>query len=101
MQKYFKWIGYSEGVSFLVLLFIAMPLKYIWDSPEWVRIVGMLHGVLFVLYVLAATYFAMRLKWRMTQLMQVYFAAVIPFGPFFIDENSHFIDSSEESTRSS
>ena len=47
-------IGLLEGISFLVLLGVAMPLKYVWDEPQAVRGVGMAHGVLFLAYVTAA-----------------------------------------------
>ena len=57
MVASFKWVARAEGISFLVLLFVAMPLKYIWDDPSWVRIVGMAHGVLFVAYIAWALLF--------------------------------------------
>jgi integral membrane protein len=45
-----RFVGFVEGVSYLVLLFIAMPLKYWAGMPLAVRVVGMLHGVLFILF---------------------------------------------------
>ena len=54
--KSFRIISILEGLSFLILLGIAMPLKYIYDIPEAVQAVGMAHGILFMLYVLGAIY---------------------------------------------
>lgn len=50
--KFFKWISILEGISFLLLLFIAMPLKYLFEMPEMVKQVGMAHGILFIAYVI-------------------------------------------------
>lgn len=75
-----------EGLSYLILLFIAMPLKYIWDSPEMVRSVGMAHGVLFVIYCILAIIVAIQFKWRHTnQTFKVLVASLIPFGTFWVD----------------
>ena len=75
-----------EGVSFLVLLGIAMPLKYIWGNPEYVRIVGMAHGLLFVAYVLFAIMTKFELNWKPKTLIIVFVASVIPFGTFYVDK---------------
>lgn len=78
-------IGLAEGVSFLVLLFIAMPLKYGADRPGAVQVVGWAHGLLFMIY-LAAIVLAVTgqgLKLRMALLTAI--GAVAPFGPFLIE----------------
>ncbi len=85
MYKAFRYIGFAEGSSFLVLLFIAMPLKYLWEHSEAVRVVGTLHGVLFIFYVLIATFLAIKLKWSKKTLIWAYIASTIPFGPFIFD----------------
>lgn len=82
----FRWVSITEGISFLVLLFIAMPLKYIWDMPEYVRVTGMAHGVLFVAYVLGAVLMYEKLKWNLKALAIVILCAVLPFGPFYADK---------------
>lgn len=78
-------IGIVETISFLMLLIIAMPLKYFADIPEPVTIVGMAHGVLFALYLLAIVnaLAARKLSWLMSLLAVI--AAFIPFGPFLLD----------------
>ena len=75
----------AEAISFLVLVGIAMPLKYLAGQPEAVRIVGSLHGGLFVIYILTALLAARKFKWRPTLVILALAAAVIPFGPFWFD----------------
>jgi len=74
-----------EGSSYLALLLIAMPLKYIYDMPGAVKVIGMLHGILFLIYVFAATWLAIQYKWPRSFLVGAYIASVLPFGPFVFD----------------
>lgn len=78
-------IGFWEGVSFLVLLLIAMPLKYLADQPAAVRVVGMAHGVLFMLYVWAAVQAAMEHGWNWRRTGLVLLGSILPGGPFVVD----------------
>ena len=78
-------VGFWEGVSFLVLLLIAMPLKYFAGWPHAVRVVGMAHGVLFVLYVLAAFHAAADRNWGWKRTAAVLAASLLPGGPFVVD----------------
>lgn len=80
-----RGIGIIEGISFLILLFIAMPLKYYADIPEAVAIVGMAHGVLFTLYLLAIAhaFFVRKITFLIAFFAVV--AAFIPFGPFILE----------------
>ena len=78
-------IGFWEGVSFLVLLLIAMPLKYLADWPHAVRVVGMAHGLLFILYVWAALQAALELNWSWKRTGLVLLASLLPAGPFIVD----------------
>ena len=78
-------IGLLEGLSFLVLLGIAMPLKYLAGKPMAVSVVGMAHGVLFVLYVLAVGHVWLARRWPVEKAMLAVMAAVVPFGPFLLD----------------
>lgn len=78
-------IGFLEGISFLVLLGIAMPLKYILGQPEAVRHVGMAHGLLFVLYVILVTLVMLDEKWNFKTTAIVLLASLIPFGTFYVD----------------
>ena len=82
---FFRRVGFAEGVSFLALLLIAMPLKYAFDVPEAVSVVGMLHGVLFVLYVVAIVWAAVACRWAIWKPLVAFAAAFLPFGPFVFD----------------
>lgn len=84
--RIFKWISIFEAVSFLVLLLIAMPLKYIWEEPEMVRIVGMAHGLLFVAYILGAFLLFKPLHWSIKTLLIVCLSSVLPLGPFYVEK---------------
>jgi integral membrane protein len=78
-------IGFWEGVSFLVLLCIAMPLKYFAGWPDAVRVVGMAHGVLFILYVAAALHATVSYQWSWRRAAAILAASVLPAGPFIVD----------------
>ncbi len=81
----FLKIGFAEGSSFLILLFIAMPLKYMADMPTPVRIVGMLHGILFVLYALALAQATIVYKWKIKTVIIAFLLSFLPFGTFFLE----------------
>lgn len=78
-------IAFLEGVSFLVLLGIAMPLKYMAGLPEAVRMVGMAHGVLFILYVLLLIQVAVEKAWSLKISTLAFLASLVPFGTFYAD----------------
>ncbi|MBD0254893.1 MAG: DUF3817 domain-containing protein [Cytophagales bacterium] len=78
-------IGFAEGLSFLVLLGIAMPLKYFFGLPETVRVVGMAHGLLFVLYVLLVIQVKIEYGWSFRKMLLALLASVVPFGTFWAD----------------
>ena len=80
-----RFVGFWEGISFLVLLGIAMPLKYLAGWPQAVRVVGMAHGVLFILYVASAIIAARRYRWTLGRTALVLVASVLPAGPFVIE----------------
>jgi integral membrane protein len=83
--KTLKKVGYLEGWSFLILLGIAMPLKYLMDMPLAVTIVGSLHGLLFVLYIAVILYVWTVKKWPIFRVFLAMLSSVIPFGPFIFD----------------
>ena len=85
--KRFKWISLAEGLSFLLLLGIAMPLKYGFDMPLAVKYLGWVHGALFVVYIYVVFPTAISLKWNITRTFFALVAAVLPFGPFIFDRN--------------
>jgi integral membrane protein len=81
----FRWVGYAEGTSFLILLGIAMPIKYLAHVPEVVLVVGWAHGLLFMLYILAAVRAWVVCKWPFKLLFWAGIASILPFGPFVFD----------------
>lgn len=81
----FRIVAFLEGMSFLILLGIAMPLKYMAGKPEAVQIVGMAHGVLFILYVLMVLQVRSVLQWSTKETLVALAASVLPFGTFYVD----------------
>jgi integral membrane protein len=78
-------VGTLEGASFLLLLFVAMPLKYLAGQPQMVRVVGAAHGFLFVAYLLVVMRAALELRWPLSRVAMAVAAAVLPFGPWVFD----------------
>ncbi|AFM11619.1 DUF3817 domain-containing protein [Turneriella parva] len=85
MLTSFRLLGYLEGISFLLLMGVAMPLKYYLGQPLAVRIVGSLHGLLFVVYCVWAFILFLREKWPETQLILCWVLSCLPFGTFWFD----------------
>lgn len=81
----FRWVAILEGISFLVLLFIAMPLKYMADMPLPVKYVGWAHGILFICYIILAIPLFTRLKWPIERVYGVGIASLLPFGTFVLE----------------
>jgi integral membrane protein len=84
-MKGFKQIALLEGVSLLLLIFFAMPMKYVIDEPIYVRVIGMIHGVLFIIYILWAVLSKFKENWEWSKFLIICAASVIPFGTFYID----------------
>ena len=80
----FRIISIIEGLSYLLLVFIAMPLKYMFDYPLAVKVVGMSHGVLFILFFLALVMAMNRYKWKFLG-FQLFVYSLIPFGFILIE----------------
>lgn len=85
--KTLRLVAFLEGMSFLVLLFIAMPLKYAAGMPMAVRVVGMAHGVLFVAFVAALGWVAVERTWPIKRTALAFLAAWVPFGTFVLDRS--------------
>ena len=78
-------VGILEGISFLLLMGIAMPLKYLADIPEAVKYTGWAHGILFILYVLAIVMALAEGSLSFKKAVLAFIASLLPFGPFLID----------------
>jgi integral membrane protein len=82
-------MGFLEGVSFLLLTVVGMPLKYMFDSPTMVKIVGQAHGFLFMLFVVYTIYVSIYKKWSFGKTTwKVLISSILPFGTFVVD---HYI----------
>lgn len=82
---FLRLITLTEAVSFLVLLLIAMPLKYMAGFPMAVKIVGWIHGVLFVIFCLALLRTMLQARWSIFRAALIFVAALLPVVPFLID----------------
>mgnify|MGYP002662398966 CR=1 FL=1 len=78
-------IGYLEGTSFLLLLCIAMPLKYMMGIPEAVKYIGMAHGALFIAYILMLLIATSKIKMPLWAMPVGVLGSFLPFGPFIFD----------------
>ncbi|MET2986590.1 DUF3817 domain-containing protein [Aureibaculum conchae] len=85
MKTTFRVVSILEGLSYLILLFIAVPIKYLGNDESWVKMFGMPHGLLFVAYIVLAYLIKSEMKWGTKTFLIVLVASVIPFGTFYID----------------
>jgi len=81
----FRRVAFYEGVSFLVLLGLAMPLKYLAGFPLAVRVVGLAHGLLFIWYVLLVARLYLDGAWSLRRVAEALVAGLVPFGTFVLD----------------
>ena len=84
MIPIFKIVSWLEGISYLLLLFLATPYKYFYHNDTYVKMLGMPHGLLFIMYVILAYFVKQELQWNNKTFFRVLIASVIPFGTFFI-----------------
>ena len=85
--RVFRMAALAEGCSFLILLCVAMPMKYFMGMPEVVRVVGSIHGGLFLLYVGLLAVIHVRQRWPITFSLYAFVASIIPFGTFVLDKH--------------
>ncbi|MDP3314020.1 DUF3817 domain-containing protein [Lutibacter sp.] len=86
MKKTFRWVSIIEGLSYILLLFIAVPIKYMAGNDTYVKMLGMPHGILFVGYVMLAIVIKYELEWKSKTFWIVLVASIVPFGTFYIDK---------------
>jgi integral membrane protein len=96
---FLRRITWLEGISFLLLLGVAMPLKYLADLPLAVRVVGLLHGVLFMIVIVALVRTMRIARWPLGRGVLVLVAALLPFGPFLFDRRLQQYSADFESSR--
>ncbi len=79
-------VALLEGVSYILLLFIAVPIKYWGGDEQWVKLLGMPHGLLFVGYIILAFLIKDDKNWGKTEFFIVLVCSILPFGTFYIDK---------------
>ncbi len=84
--KIFRIIACLEGISYIILLFIGVPLKYIAHNEIIVKALGMPHGILFILYIILALYQKKNMKWNIKDMFIIMMGSIIPLGAFYIDK---------------
>jgi len=85
MLNFFRIVALLEGLSYIALLFIAVPIKYLAADPQYVKLLGMPHGLLFVLYIVLALLISPEMGWTRKSLFVVLLASIVPFGTFYIE----------------
>ena len=86
MLKFFKYLALTEGISALLLFFFAMPMKYIFQNPIYVKHIGMAHGILFTTYIIIATILKFKQNWNLRKYAEICLASIPPFGTFYIEK---------------
>lgn len=86
LMSYFRGIAIIEGISYLILLGIAMPLKYFADQPLPVKYLGWAHGVLFVAFCILLLQVWIKYKWTFLFTTLAFLSSLIPFGTFYLDK---------------
>ena len=81
----FRYVALAEGISYLFLLFIAMPLKYMAKIPEFVKYGGWAHGLLFVIYIMLLLQVWVKYKWSFWKVTLIFLASLIPFAAFYVE----------------
>ena len=94
--KQFRLAAYIEGWSFIILLFVAMPLKYLMGFAIATKIVGMTHGGLFIWFIYALYMSANEQKWGIKFSIISFVSSLIPFGTFFLDKKLAPMDTKNE-----
>jgi integral membrane protein len=87
-------IAFAEGISYLILLFVAMPMKHIWGQPNAVRSFGTVHGLLFVLYILYLILCKIEHRWTTNKVLILLGISIIPFGNFYADK--HYLQTQDK-----
>ena len=86
MKLLFRFIALLEGVSYILLMTIGLYFKYELNDDTYVKLLGMPHGVLFILYILIAFLLRKQEKWSFINFAIILFASLIPFGTFYVDK---------------
>ena len=86
MINIYRLTAFLEGVSYILLLFIAVPIKYLLNEALDVKILGMPHGILFILYIIFSIIAKIKYNWNFRKFLVISIASLVPFGTFYIDK---------------
>ena len=86
MIQLYRKTALIEGISYLILLFIAMPLKYFFNIPEAVKYFGWIHGVLFLVFFVVLIMASIKYRWSVLRIGLYLLGSVLPFVPFYLDK---------------
>jgi integral membrane protein len=86
MINIYRLTAFLEGISYILLLFIAVPIKYLLNEALYVKILGMPHGILFILYILFSIIAKIKYNWNFRKFLVISIASLVPFGTFYIDK---------------
>lgn len=90
-------IGFLEGISLIVLIFVAVPLKHYGNDPSMVKMMGPVHGALFLFFIINTLSVGVEQRWKFSQTTwKVLLACIIPFGTFYIDK--HILKPADENS---
>ncbi|MCS7027691.1 MAG: DUF3817 domain-containing protein [Bacteroidia bacterium] len=81
----FRWVAVLEGISYLVLISIGMPLKYIFHKMTFILFAGWVHGILFMLFCGLLLLVSVRYKWKFSKIVIAFVASLLPFGTFWLE----------------
>ncbi len=86
MKALFRIVGLLEGVSYLLLMTLGLYYKYALNDPSYVKLLGMPHGLFFMLYVVLAIVMKSMMNWDSKTLVIVFLGSIIPMGTFYVDK---------------
>lgn len=86
MKGIFRIVGFLEGISYLLLMSLGLYYKYALNDPSFVKMFGMPHGLLFMLYIVLAILIKKEMNWDNKTLGIVLLGSIIPFGTFYVDK---------------
>ena len=86
MINLYRKTALIEGISYLILLFIAMPLKYFFEIPDAVKYFGWIHGLLFLVFFVILVIAAIKYRWSLLRIGIYLIGSVLPFVPFYLDK---------------
>lgn len=81
----FRLVTFVEGISYLLLLFVAMPLKYLAELPMAVTVVGTAHGALYLAYLAALLHVWTDERWSLRRVAEAFVASLLPFATFWLE----------------